>query len=286
MAFFLYIAIVLVSISSILLELDWLTKPKLEQPVPVTQNTTTRPVPVPQAPRQTAQANGASQDLSPAPRKVETTGSAPANETANPSPLPAAQQPEPPAPAPAQQQAVAPAPQQQANASPSMQPNAPSLPPAGNATSAPAPAPAHPPQPVATANAAPAAEPAARAQTPPPVALATQSAVNAPKTCDVQACSARYQSFRSADCTYQPAQGGERRVCTKRGNGNVARAPMQIRPDRDAELREVERAVRQLPRSDDRAELRRPLRPADDDGDDYDAPRPPGRVPLFGRRWP
>ena len=147
-----------------------------------------------------------------------------------------------------------------------------------------------------TANAAPAQNapvpaaptPVATTVTNPAPTTTTQSALNAPKTCDVQACSASYQSFRAADCTYQPMQG-ERRVCTKRGNGNVARAPVRIRPDRDAELREVERAVRQLPRGDDRAELpARNMRPADDDDDDYDAPRPPGRVPMIGRygRWP
>ena len=230
-----------------------------------------RSVPVPQAPRETAKAEIPT--LDPTPKKVErpreTTGNAPANEAASAAPPPAAQQQAPPpAPAPAQQQAnVSP---------PPAQPNAPSLPPAGNATSAPAPAPqqtantntpppapANPPQAVTTTNAAPAqnAAPAPAAPTPvstavanpPPPAPAAQSAVNAPKTCDVQACSASYQSFRTEDCTYQPMQG-ERRVCTKRGNGNIAaRAPAQdrltrgsaqdasrsIRPDRDAELREV-----------------------------------------------
>jgi 1A family penicillin-binding protein len=32
--------------------------------------------------------------------------------------------------------------------------------------------------------------------------------------CDVEACSARYRSFRASDCTYQP-YNGERRVCTQ-----------------------------------------------------------------------
>ena len=89
MAFFLYVAVVLVSISSILLELDWLTKPKLEQPVPVAQNTTARPVPVPQGPRETVATAEATNKadtakFEPTAKKVErpreTTGSAPANE--------------------------------------------------------------------------------------------------------------------------------------------------------------------------------------------------------------
>ena len=278
MAFFLYVAVVLVSISSILLELDWLTKPKLEQPVPVARNTTARPVPVPQAPRETVATAEATNkadtaNFEPTAKKVErpreTTGSAPANETANASPPPVSPQPAPPPAA--------------TNATPP-------LPPAGDAASAPAPA----AQQTANTNTAPPPPadppptPVATTVTNPAPTTTTQSALNAPKTCDVQACSASYQSFRAADCTYQPMQG-ERRVCTKRGNGNVARAPVRIRPDRDAELREDERAVRQLPRGDDRAELpARNMRPADDDDDDYAAPRPPGRVPMIGRygRWP
>jgi 1A family penicillin-binding protein len=32
-------------------------------------------------------------------------------------------------------------------------------------------------------------------------------------SCNVEACSARYHSFRSSDCTYQPWHGGSRRMC-------------------------------------------------------------------------
>ncbi len=37
------------------------------------------------------------------------------------------------------------------------------------------------------------------------------------QTCDVEACSSFYHSFRQSDCTYQPFDGGPRQVCTKSG---------------------------------------------------------------------
>ena len=33
--------------------------------------------------------------------------------------------------------------------------------------------------------------------------------------CNVDACAGTYQSFDASDCTYQPYDGGPRRVCTK-----------------------------------------------------------------------
>jgi membrane peptidoglycan carboxypeptidase len=54
------------------------------------------------------------------------------------------------------------------------------------------------PQPAVPANAEPST--AAPAQTPNP-------------SCAMEACAARYHSFRSSDCTYQPWHGGSRRMC-------------------------------------------------------------------------
>jgi hypothetical protein len=51
------------------------------------------------------------------------------------------------------------------------------------------------------------------AQSPPGDEAASSPAAPAP-SCDIQACTAAYQSFRASDCTYQP-YSGPRRACTK-----------------------------------------------------------------------
>ncbi len=75
--------------------------------------------------------------------------------------------------------------------------------------------------------------------------------------CDVAACSAAYNSFRAADCTYQPYDG-KRRLCTRTGGATLAAAdPVRARPAPKAisdasgrndghELDEVTRIVRQM----------------------------------------
>jgi hypothetical protein len=49
---------------------------------------------------------------------------------------------------------------------------------------------------------------------PPRQTVSQSSEEPAEPPCNVQLCSAAYQSFRAADCTYQPLSG-PRRMCTK-----------------------------------------------------------------------
>jgi penicillin-binding protein 1A len=42
---------------------------------------------------------------------------------------------------------------------------------------------------------------------------ATAPAQTSSPSCNMEACAARYNSFRSSDCTYQPLTGGQRRMC-------------------------------------------------------------------------
>lgn len=89
-------------------------------------------------------------------------------------------------------------------------------------------------------------------------ALATQPAVQqSGNRCDVAACAASYNSFRAADCTYQPFDG-PRRICekassTQRSAERPAIPRMEPRLDRaargarkDAELRAVSERVKVL----------------------------------------
>lgn len=55
----------------------------------------------------------------------------------------------------------------------------------------------------------------------PPARVANTSAPGRPQ-CDVAACAASYSSFRAADCTYQPYDGGARRLCQKAGRATQA----------------------------------------------------------------
>lgn len=72
------------------------------------------------------------------------------------------------------------------------------------------------------------------------------AAKQTPNSCDVQGCAAAYQSFRAVDCTYQPMEG-PRKFCEKPPSQRIATTPQNLRrPSRDAELRDVERAVRSI----------------------------------------
>lgn len=69
-----------------------------------------------------------------------------------------------------------------------------------------------------------AAEQAQASATPADTASITPAAAPAaPASCNVNACSAAYRSFRASDCTYQPSNG-DRRLCTKSAAGKVAAA--------------------------------------------------------------
>jgi hypothetical protein len=93
-------------------------------------------------------------------------------------------------------------------------------------------------------------------------------------SCNVQVCASAYASFRASDCTYQPYDG-PRRACVARpaSQRTVERTqPLPLAPqvqhasrriDRDAELREVAQKVREITAHRYNAD-------ADDDDDDAD----------------
>jgi BA14K-like protein len=239
MKFFVYIAIVLVSIIGILLELDWLTKPKLETKSPMQT--------VSMAMSPGAKGNeGPNENRSPVypkktnePRSVgSVTGTPQIGEPAGAANTPAVTE-------------------SAAKSELRAQPEKPVVETTGAAT----------PSGPSTVGGA---SVAALATTPPaPVAsLATSN------RCDVQTCAGAYQSFRVADCTYQPFGGGPRRICDRSppGTGQKVAQPRQPqseaaarRPNKDAELREEVRREKQIAgpaEADDQ-----------DDDDDVDADR-------------
>lgn len=218
MPFLVYIAILLVAGGSILLELDWLTKPKLESKAPMPVASTALP---PAGPLAIAKADGPNADLSPvypkkpdAPRSIESVTGAP--QSAEP-----AQQSQPAAVATT---AKAEPPQKVATEI------------TGAAT---------PPEHAEQSTVSSATVTSNNPDTP-------RAAVQ--NRCDVQACASAYQSFRASDCTYQPFEGA-RRVCEKppetgrkvasqpRAPGGDAAARQQ---DKDAKLRDAVRRVRQI----------------------------------------
>ncbi|HEX5212000.1 MAG TPA: BA14K family protein [Pseudolabrys sp.] len=218
----------LVSIVGILLELDWLTKPKSDTRSPVQVATrTAAPTPQPNAKNKNADltaANPKNPDIpQPVPKKQDAPQSEQAAHEAATKPQAA---PQPPAvdPAPVQQQPAA-----TTDAAPPVQRADGST--AGRALAhtvtlayaEPAPAPA--------AAVAPTAAPV------PPVAQ-THTVAAAPNRCDVRACSSAYQSFRVSDCTYQPFEG-PRRICENppATTGRAAASQPRAEPRRQATYR-------------------------------------------------
>lgn len=109
----------------------------------------------------------------------------------------------------------------------------------------------------------PAAAPAASTATTTPAPQA--NAAPQANSCNIEACSAAYRSFRESDCTYQPFEG-PRRICEGAPDNAQAAAPQsqpqqqQARQQSDTRgapqisrrnyedaLRDAERAVRRLP---------------------------------------
>jgi len=258
MQFLVYLTVLMVSISTVLLELQWLTSPP-PQPKPAVQATSAPPPP---------KAEGPSAALSPVyPRKIET-----AQTAANAPQVPAGQagQSQP-------QQPQAPTGQSQPQALPvqsqAQQPQA-------------------KPQPETTGMATRTEDP-----TPPPAAptrASVQQASAAPpeasasnNRCDVQTCASAYRSFRASDCTYQPFDGGERRLCAK----GPATARSAAR-DLNSEPTTARRSNRDVEFHDRNSERRtRGLRTDDEDDDAADANDGERDEPwlfLFGsqrRRW-
>jgi hypothetical protein len=235
MPFLAYIAIVLVSIGGILFELDWLTKPKLETKPAAQVASTAAPV------RAVPKVDGPTEGPSPV------YAAKPEAEQANAAPAETAKE--------TAKAEIPPPADQRAGTAPAMTP-APFPPVVADAKAEPAPqTPVQaPPQAAMETNGAapqPQAQPAAQ-----PVQVAAKQA---PNSCDVQGCASAYQSFRAADCTYQPMEG-PRKFCEKppAASPRTASTPRDPRleqtarrPSRDAELRDVERTVRSITAGDD-----------------------------------
>jgi hypothetical protein len=219
-----YIAVMLVSIGGILFELDWLTKPKLETKPAMQTSSASAPAPVPRA---VVKPDGPSAELNPiypkksdAPQPVENSAQA--------------------------ELAEQPAPETTGKA-------------AAETTPSPDIAATHALTTASTTALTPVSLPA---QSPPAAAVAAPPAAQPVSTaaknkCDIQGCAGAYKSFRASDCTYQPFEG-LRQLCVK--PPETTRAAAQPREptteaaarrlSKDAELREVERTVRALPRDD------------------------------------
>ncbi len=225
MPFLAYVAVVLVSIAGILLEIDWLTRPKLDTKSPAQVASTVVPV------RTVPKVDGPAEGPSPVNTKK--------------------QEAEPVAEGPA------------AMAKAELKADIPSANPSAGTAPAVSPAPFPPVAAEVKADAAPpqtTPQLAAQAPAQAPAQATLQPAANqAPNSCDVQACASAYQSFRASDCTYQPMEG-PRKFCERppAASQRITSAPREPRfeqtarrPSRDAELRDVERAVRSITAGDD-----------------------------------
>lgn len=211
MPFVAYIAVAMIAISGIVLELDWVTRPKIDAGQSV--QTASEPAPA-KAPA--AKADGPNVALSPVyPANHNTTATADA---------------EPADPAPSAAPLISPPPSivsMPAANTPAI------VPPAEAAAGAPQAIPTRAAVPVVP----PIAVPVAAASTPSPPA-AQPLAKQTQNQCDVQACASAYQSFRASDCTYQPF-AGERRVCDSAPGIRRTIASTPDEPNRDAAARKL-----------------------------------------------
>ena len=284
MQFLVYIVVLLVALGGVLVELDWLTKPKLEPKLARQTASVAAPAPVARA-----KVDGPTVQLSPLYRA----GAAPQGEQ------PAAASAPQAAPATTGSATVettgsgGQAPSSQAAADQAAATNQPAAssfstaPPQSVASFQPAVAPQPAPPPPAREAAAPAANP------PEPKSTALQSN----NRCDIDACAGMYQSFRASDCSYQPLEGA-RRACVKPGAAqratrepreqiveprerNAEQARKDSKRSKEAELRAVERKVRELTsRRDVSRALARQL------PDDDDIAMPGRRVIVIQRQAP
>jgi hypothetical protein len=286
MQFLVYLAVLMVAISTVLLEVHWLTSPA-PQPKPTVQASAPPP----------AKVEGPNAALSPIyPKKLDASPqSAESNSQAQSAPV---STPQTSQAAPAQQSAPAasaaqavptqpPAQQQPAPAASAVQ-AAPTQPPAQTTQPALAQQPAAAPQPQkknsAETTGSAVREGNTRQMTADPPNAANR-ADNSQQTvqgsssnrCDVQACASAYRSFRVSDCTYQPFDG-VRRLCEKSPGQRMAREreqPERRRWSGDAEARYLDRPT----------SGRRFVGEDDDVAADFDdARREPLGFFLFGRR--
>jgi BA14K-like protein len=259
MQFLVYLTVLMVSISTVLLEVHWLTSPA-PQPKPVIQ-ATSRPVPV-------QKVEGPNAALSPVyPKKPDVPP--PVDSASNSQPSNAASDPQ----AASAQTAAAPP---TASAAPPQQPPAETTGAAARDDDAKQPAPALvatnvPPQPTPVASNV--SQRASQESAP----------AASPNRCDVQACAGAYKSFRASDCTYQSFEG-PRRVCTKPTVQRTARE-QKDEPERRKWSRDVN-----YPRNADRSTVGRRMDLDDDDDDDRAAnvDEDADRIVIrrfFGPRW-
>lgn len=252
MQFLVYITVLMLSISTVLLEVHWLTSPPPQQK-PAVQAANTQ--------ASASKVEGPNAALSPVyPQKKPVTGESAAGA---PQPVPGQPQTQAPATAVVTATTIEPARKTQAETT--------GMPARAENSRQPAAAPA---------NAAPTRTDKSQA----PPAQPTDVASN--NRCNVDACASAYRSFRTFDCTYQPF-GGERRICTKAAVPvrSAGREPNSEPPATRRSARDVELRGREMER---RARLFRD----EDDGDDSvevrDSERDEPSFFLFGgrgRRW-
>jgi hypothetical protein len=293
MQFLVYLALLVVSISTVLLEVHWLASPE-PKPKPAVQ--TSAPAQAPKTEGSNAGVRTVYPKSQNASRPVESdsqtqttdmrqaTGqttpatNTPIQHSAQTTMALPAQQPEPPAFMPqsatSQQPALAtqPVPPQQPSPVPSAQREV-------------APQPGIQQSRAETTGAAVREENRTQAADPPnpsnrPDNSQQQATLGSSRNrCDIQACAGAYRrSFRASDCTYQPFDGGPRRLCEKSPGQRVAREreqPERRRWSRDAETRYLDRPT----------SGRRFVDEYDDVAADFDdARREPLGFFLFGRR--
>src|SRR5260221_5133871 len=266
MQFLVYVIVLMVSVSTVLLEVHWLTSPP-PQPKPAVQtananaarpqtegpNAELSPVyPKPEAPQSVTPASNAQQSVT---RRANPSTDGSDRTTAQPAP---AQQPAATSATPSQQPAV----EATAKAEPMQKPNETTG--AATRTEDTKPGPS-----VAATIAAPHH---VDNQSPPQPSAATSN-----NRCDVQACASAYKSFRVSDCSYQPFDGS-RRFCEKPPVQRTAR-DQRDEPERrpsstDPQPRNVERAVRSRVDTDD--EIDDDASGDDDDSDQLIVIRRPG----------
>jgi BA14K-like protein len=248
MQFLVYLTALMVSVSTVLLEVHWLTTPP-QQPKPAVQAANVAPVP---------KVEGPNAALSPVyPKKTESAGSATGA---------------PPATDPSQTQQTQTSTSAAATAG-TVESQKPQAETTGMAVRA------EDPKPIATAP--------TRADNPQAPAVQLASAVSNNR-CDLEACAGAYKSFRASDCTYQPFGGERRLCIQKTpvAARSAAREPnaepaATHRSVRDAELRdrELTRRARALRDGGD---------DDDDRADVGDTERDEPSLFLFGsrgRRW-
>jgi hypothetical protein len=260
MQFLVYLTVLMVSVSTILLEVHWLTSPA-PPPKPAIQATS--------ASLPTPKTEGPNAALSPVyPKKTDAPPAADSASNIQPSTVAIPQA------APAQQTAA-----QAVSAQQPVAQVAPAQQAAAQSTAA-----ATPPQRAAVeTNGVAVREDDARKLVPTPTNVsnrnAQESAGPAVNRCDVQACAGAYRSFRAADCSYQSFEG-PRRACTKPPVQRTARE-QRDEPERRKWSRDV------YPRELDRSTAGRRI-DDDDDGGATEFDDDSDRVVIirrFGPRW-